>query len=118
MIHFLPLQSEAEAAPEHRELVSRLSGLKHALRLVDPFGGGPASDFDPDLDSAAFAGATPEMARCFDSRSERVVGAAAAGLEAIADTRTCGLEPSSASLDCLAKEIRAGLADLSSLLRS
>ena len=118
MIHFLPLPCEAEALPEHGELLSRMSGLKRALRLVDPFGGGPASDFEPGIESAAFAGAGEPLIRCFDGRSERLVGAAAAGLEAVVSERSTGREPNGASLDVLASEIRAGLADLSSLLRN
>ena len=117
MIHFIPLPAEAEALAEHGELLSRVSGLKRALRLVDPFGGGPASDFDDELQAAAFAGAAEPLTRCFDTRSERVVGAAAAGLEAVVGQRSAGREPNGASLDLLAGEIRAGLADLSSLFR-
>ena len=117
MIHFLPLPSEAEALPEHGELLSRVSGLKRALRLVDPFGGGPASDFDQEMGAAAFATAGQPVARCFDHRSDRIVSAAAAGLEAVVGQRSAGREPNGVSLDVLAQEIRAGLADLSSLLR-
>ena len=118
MIHFLPLESEAQVATEHTELLARMAGLKHALRLVDPFGGGPASDLETDLEAAAFAGAGAATLRCFDSRSERLVGSAAAGLEAVADQRALGSQPHDAALDRLAEEIKAGLADLSSLLRN
>ena len=117
MIHFLPLPSEAEALPESGEILSRVAGLKRALRLVDPFGGGPASDFDIDLEAGAFAGVGEPQMRCFDRRSEGAVGAAAAGLEAVAGVCSAGREPNSASLDLLAQEIRGALADLSSLLR-
>ena len=118
MIHFLPLPDECEPSAAHGELLSRVAGLKRALRLVDPFGGGPASDFDDELDAAAFAGISDAAAICFDTRSQRVVGAAAAGLEAVVGARSSGTEPNDVSLDLLAREIRAGLADLSSLVRA
>ena len=118
MIHFLPLPDECEPSAAHAELLSRVAGLKRALRLVDPFGGGPASDFEDEMDAAAFAGMSAASAICFDGRSQREVGAAAAGLEAVVGVRRSGAEPSDASLQQLAREIRAGLADLSSLIRN
>ena len=118
MIHFLPLPDECEPFAAHPELLSRVAGLKRALRLVDPFGGGPASDLEDDLDSAALAGMGDAAAACFDGRSQRLVGAAAAGLEAIVGVRGSGSEPNDVSLQLLAQEIRAGLADLSSLVRN
>ena len=117
MIHFLPLPSESQALPEHKELLSRVAGLQRALRLVDPFGGGPASDFDGGDMHPALAGAGEAVVACFDRRSERVVGAAAAGLEAVAGQASHGRQASGTSLELLASEIRDGLADLSSLLR-
>ena len=39
----------ARQAPlPYAEAVSRLASVRHALRLVEPFGGGPASDLDDD----------------------------------------------------------------------
>ena len=115
MIHFLPLHAgdQAEASPE---ALARLAGLKRALRLVDPFGGGPALDAD-DFDSASWAGAGEAVQRCFDKRSERTIAGAAAGLEAVLGERAADREPHQAALQRLADEIRAGLADLSSLVR-
>ena len=118
MIHFLPMPDEFAPADAHGELLSRVSGLKRALRLVDAFGGGPASDFDEELDAAAIASAREPVTRCFDRRSERLVGAAAAGLEAVVSERSIGHVPNEVSLALLARDIRAGLADLSSLVRA
>jgi hypothetical protein len=117
MIHFLPLAAESEPVREDGELLSRLAGLKRALRLVDPFGGGPAPDFDGEFEAAAFACAGEPVRRCLDRRSERLVGAAAAGLEAVVSERSFGHEPNRSSIEILAQEIRDGLADLSSLFR-
>ncbi len=50
MLNLIP-QPEPQPRPEpYAEAVARLATVRHALRLVDPFGGGPASD--PDEDAA------------------------------------------------------------------
>ena len=119
MIHFLPLEAAADATgPADAELFARMGGLRRALRLVDPFGGGPASDYDAELDAAGFASSGAAVKRCFDRRSERVISAAAAGLEAVVGERSTGRVPNDASLAMVAQEIRAGLQDLSGLLRA
>ena len=55
--------------------------------------------------------------RCFDSRSERVIGEAAAGLEAVVGVRGTGREPHPVAVDLVAETIRKGLASLSDLIR-
>jgi hypothetical protein len=117
MIHFLPVPSEADALPEHGELLARVAGLNRALRLVAPFGSGPASDPDERFPELAFALAGPGKRRCFDRRSEKHVNAAAAGLEAVVSGRAAGMEPSDASLRRLAGEIEGALTDLAGVLR-
>ena len=116
MIHFLPLEEAiAEAKPvEHGELASRIAGLKRALRLLEPHGHGPSGD-EEDFGFVEFE--SDAARRCFDSRSERVIGAAAAGLDAVIAVRNEGYEANSAAVDLVADTIREGLANLSDLLR-
>src|SRR5438309_1118042 len=53
MLHLHP-EATPDARPEaYAEAVSRLASVRHALRLVDPFAGGPASDIDDDAPLAA-----------------------------------------------------------------
>jgi hypothetical protein len=115
MIHFLP-DLGAERREPSPEALARLAGLQRALRLVDPHGGGPAPDVDDELDGA-WAEASEAVKHCFDLRSERTIAGAAAGLEAILAERAAAREPNDAALRRLADEIRAGLADLTSLVR-
>jgi hypothetical protein len=118
MIHFHALAADSEPLFEQSELLARFAGLKRALELVEPFGAGPASDVEDGLDGAMIATAGAPARRCFDRRSEQLVAAAAAGLEAVVAERGAGQELADAALAVLAEEIRAGLADLSSLVRN
>lgn len=115
MIHFLPDLADERREPSP-EALARLAGLHRALRLVEPHGGGPAPDLDEEIDGA-WAQASEAVKRCFDLRSERTIAGAAAGLEAVLATRAAKREPHDAALRRLAQEIRAGLADLTSLVR-
>lgn len=114
MLHFVP-DSAARPAP-YAEAVARLAGIRQALRLVEPFGAGPADDLGDEQAAATLAGACPATARCFDRRSERLTAAAAAGLETVVEVRELGLEPNDAALQAMADQIRAGLKDLAGLL--
>lgn len=116
MIHFLPVP-EVPEAEVNGEPLARIAGLRRALELVDPFGGGPASDPEDDVDPAAWADAGEAVRRCFDTRSERTIAGAAAGLEAVLAERDIGHEPHEASLRLLANDIRIGLADLVGLVK-
>ena len=118
MLHLL-----AESAPEPRpqpyaEAVARLASIRHALRLVAPFGGGPAPDIDNDDERIAglWDGASGARKRCFDRRSERVIAATTTGLEALLAERDLGREPNGAASRRIAEEIRAGLEDVSRLM--
>lgn len=95
----------------HPEPVTRLASLRNALRVVDEFGGGPASDFDDDL-SARWESADEAARRCFDRRSAELVGVAAAGLEAVSFQREHGLDASVTALRVIAGELKTGLQDL------
>ena len=114
MIHFLPLEAAAAAPFAGGELAARISGLKRALRLLEPSGGGPSCDAE-EFEMIEFA--SDGARRCFDSRSERIISEAAAGLEAVVGVRNAGQEPHSAAIDLVAEAIRSGLASLSDLIR-
>ena len=112
MLH-LSAQSQAPQPSErlHPEPVTRLASLRNALRVVDEFGGGPASDFDDEAAEAWDSAGAPAK-RCFDRRSAELVAVAAAGLEAVSFQREQGLDASVAALRVIAGELRSGLQDL------
>ena len=117
MLHFLPTEPfEASPAP-FTEAGARLASIRNALRLVDPCGGGPADDLSDEEIAYGWGQASNATRRCFDARSERTIGAATAGLEAIVTIRDCGRAANDAAIDQVADAIRAGLADLSDLFR-
>ena len=117
MLHFLPQEPFEETCAPFGEAAARLAGIRNALRLVDPYGGGPASDLSDEEIAAGWAVSTEATRRCFDARSERTIGAATAGLEAIVTIRECGRVAHDAAVDQVAEAIRDGLADLSDLFR-
>lgn len=114
MLNLVP-QSTPEHRPEaYAEAVSRLASVRHALRLVDPFGGGPASDLDEDGHIANAWDEAPEARRrWFDKRSARLVGATAAGVEALLQQRQSGREPHAEAGQTLVEQIRRELAQVS-----
>ena len=109
MLHLIP-QHEPEARPEaYAEAVSRLASVRHALRLVDGgFSEGPGDDVD-DRIACAWDEAGDARQRSFERRSARLVGAAAAGIEAMLNQRQQGREPHRAASEALAAEIRREL---------
>lgn len=113
MLHLLSLEPAAPRPAAYAEAVSRLASVRHALRLVEPFAGGPASD--PDQDEAiAFAwdDASEAQKQMFDRRSERLVTATAAGLEALLASQQDGKAPQREASQALVEEIRRDLADI------
>jgi hypothetical protein len=117
MLHLLP-QFEPRSQPlAYAEAVSRLASIRHALRLVDGFGGGPASDLSPD---EAIAAAWPEAGegkrRNFDRRSAQLVGATAAGVEALLDQRREGTVPHFEASQALVKQIRRELQEIAGII--
>jgi hypothetical protein len=117
MLHLLSDSAPQPTPQPYAEAVARLASIRHALRLVDPFGGGPASDLNDD---EAIAAAWPEAGearrRCFDARSARLVGVTAAGVEALLSERQKGLEPHAEASKELVEEIRRGLNDVARLM--
>jgi len=122
MLHLAPVphydESSQPAPQPYAEALARLASIRHALRLVDPFGGGPASDPDEDEQMAAsWTNASKAKSRCFDGRSARTANAAAAGLEAMLAERAAGREPNAAASQQIVEEIRLGLEDVSRLMK-
>ena len=112
MLHFVPESLPFERHEPYAEALARLAGIRHALRLVDPFGGGPAPDLDEEI-GEAWVAAPYAKRRCFDNRTGRVIAATAEGLEALLTERSAGREPNSAASVEIANEIRRGLRDTS-----
>jgi hypothetical protein len=118
MLHLLPAyepEPQRSQVPEaYAEAISRLASVRHALRLVEPFGGGPASDVDADAAvSSAWDEAGEPKRRWFDNRSARLVGATAAGVEALVEERQNGREPHPLASQKLVEQIRRELAEVS-----
>ena len=114
MITLLSIAAENAVPVSGGEVAARVAGLKRALRLLEPNGCGPSCD---EEEFAAIHFADEAVRRCFDTRSEKVIGAAAAGLEAVVGVRQAGTEANEAAVGLVADTIREGLWDLSQLLR-
>ena len=118
MLHLLPAPDTNETPAGSPEALAKLAGIRHALRLVDPFGGGPASDPSNDGEvAAAWSGASKATNRRFDESTMRTAGAASAGIDALLAARAAGQEPNEAASRRLAEEIRHGLEDVSRRMR-
>jgi hypothetical protein len=116
MLHLLP-HSEPAAPEAYSEAVSRLASVRHALRLVGGFAGGPADDLDGDeAIAAAWPQAGESRQRCFERRSGRLVGTAAAGIEALLSQRHEGREPHKAASEALVAEIRRELQGIAGII--
>ena len=117
MLHFVPVPQVDDVPQPYAEAVARLASIRHALRLVDPFGGGPASDpSNDDRIAASWGDASKAQSRRFDDRTACTAGAAAAGLDALLSERAAGRKPNEAASRQLAEEIRRGLEDVSRLM--
>jgi len=117
MLHLLQQQTPAESPIAHAEAVSRLASVRHALRLVEPFGAGPASDLsDDEAIAASWDAAGEARQQLFDRRSARMIGAAAAGIEALLVERQEGREPHAQASQALADEIRRELREVAGVV--
>jgi hypothetical protein len=117
MLSLIP-QSEAEAPLDYSEAVSRLASIRHALRLVDGgFSAGPEADLDDDI-AASWPQAGEAKQRWFERRSGRLVGTAAAGIEALLGERHEGREPNRAASEVLVEEIRRELQSVAGIVLS
>jgi hypothetical protein len=114
MLTLLPDNAPQPRPEPYAEAVARLATVRHALRLVDPFAGGPASDVDDDGAIAdAWERADEPRRRWFDARSGRLVEATAAGVEALLAVKQDGREPPQEAAQALVEQIRRELAEVS-----
>jgi hypothetical protein len=116
MLHLVPSPSPEPTPQQYAEAISRLASVKHALRLVDDFGGGPASDADEAELAAAWDETDEAKRRAFDRKSAKLVGVMAAGVEALLDERQKGREPNAEASRALADQIRRELADVARVI--
>ena len=117
MLHLQPVPTTERTPEPYAEAVARLAGIRHALRLVDPCGGGPAPDEEDDQEIACAWNEAPHTRqRRFDAHSARLVGATAAGVEALLNEQQKGLKPHEEASKELVEEIRRGLSDVARLI--
>ena len=117
MLHLVAQPVSDDTPLAYAEAVSRLASVRHALRLVEPFAGGPASDLaDDESVAAAWDSASENMQQLFDRRSEQMVGAAAAAIEALLVERQEGREPHAAASQALLNEIRRELREVAGIV--
>lgn len=115
MLSLIP-QTESGLPTAYAEAVSRLASVRHALRLVDGgFSAGPQGDVDETV-ALSWEDAGPAQQRWFDRSSERLVAAAAAGIEALLGERHQGHEPHMAASQALADEIRRDLREVAQII--
>jgi len=113
MLHLIPEDAPRPRPEPYAEAVARLATVRHALRLVDPYGGGPAPDVEDDAVVEAFNQADDAKRRWFDARSGRLVEATAAGVEALLAEKQKGREPHEEAAQALVEQIRRELAEVS-----
>jgi ferric-dicitrate binding protein FerR (iron transport regulator) len=117
MQNALPRSTPTPVPSAHAEVLSRLACVRHALRLVDPYGGGPAPD--PEIDdaiAAAWDSADEAKRRRFDVRSGLLVGATVAGIGALMNERAEGNEPNAEASTALVEQIRRELRDVARVI--
>jgi hypothetical protein len=117
MLHLSAQPAVDERPLAYAEAVSRLASVRHALRLVEPFAVGPASDLSADEPIAAAWDASGEpRQRLFDRRSARMIAGASAGIEALLIERQEGREPHSDASQALIDEIRRELREIAGIV--
>jgi hypothetical protein len=117
MLHLFPDAASDSRPKAYEEAASRLASVRQALRLVDPFAGGPASDLDDDANiAAAWHDSSDARRKLFGNRSAQLVGATAAGVEALLDERQRGREPHEEASQALVDQIRRELAAVSRII--
>ena len=116
MLHLLAQPEPQETPLAYAEAVSRLATVRHALKLVEPTGSGPASDVDDEAVAGAWDAAGETRRSLFDRRSARMICAATAGIEAIVIERQEGRQIHSAASQALVDEIRRELRDIAGIV--
>ncbi len=112
MLHLKTVPATESQPQPYAEAVARLASVRHALRLVD--GGltaGPEGDQDEAV-AAVWDEAGEAKRRTFDTRSSQLVGATAAGVEALLHERQNGREPHEEASQALVDQIRRELAEV------
>ena len=123
MLHLAP-QPQPQEPLQYAEAVSRLASVRHAIRLLEPFGSGPASDVDDDQAigvaieaiASAWDQAGEARRRLFERRSGHMVAAASAGIEALLIERQEGREPAAAASEALVGQIRRELKEVAGIV--
>ncbi len=117
MLHLLASETPAPRPAAYDEAVTRLAGIRHALRLVEPYAGGPAPDNDDDAAiAAAWDNAGDARRSLFDRRTQHLVGATTAGLEALLIEQGDGRAPQPEASQALVEEIRRELSEIARLV--
>ena len=116
MLHLQPVQPAEPENQPYAEAVSRLASIRHALRLVNQWGGGPADDRDGVDLSGVWAQAGPARQRLVERQSEMTVHAAAAGLEALLAGHTSFAGPNVEASRAMVDQIRRELEDISTVV--
>lgn|SRR3954452_20089656 len=112
MLHLKPVPATESQPQPYAEAVARLASVRHALRLVDGgFTAGPEGDCDEAV-AAEWESAGEARRRTFDTRSSQLVGATAAGVEALLDERQNGRDPHEEAGQALVDQIRRELAEV------
>jgi hypothetical protein len=112
MLHLKSVPVTESQPQPYAEAVARLASVRHALRLVDGgFTAGPEGDCD-DAVAAEWDEAGEAKRRTFDTRSSQLVGATAAGVEALLHERQNGREPHEEASQALVDQIRRELAEV------
>ena len=116
-MHLLPDSAPSSEPGPYAEAIARLASIRHALRLVDPHGGGPASDPQEEVNLAeAWDQADEATRRAFDARSAKMISAATAGLEALVAVHQQGRGPNNEASREMVDQIRSELASVSRLI--
>ena len=117
MIHLSAQPTPEERPLVYAEAVSRLASVRHALRLVEPYAAGPASDMAEDEPiAAAWDQAGEAKQRLFDRRSARTIAGATAGIEALLIERQDGRQPNAAASEALVDQIRRELHEIAGIV--
>jgi len=112
MLHLKTVPVTESQPQPYAEAVARLASVRHALRLVDGgFTAGPEADCDEAV-AAQWDEAGEAKRRTFDTRSSQLVGATAAGVDALLHERQNGRDPHEEASQALVDQIRRELADV------
>ena len=117
MLHILPVEPDPRPLA-YAEAVSRLASIRHALKLVEPFGAGPASDLADDESRRRRLGPSrrSQAAPFRPPLGATLVGATAAALEALLIEREDGRQPHEAATAAMVDEIRRELQDVAGIV--